>query len=262
MDLGIKGKKALIIGGSKGLGLSVAKALFDEGVDVALISRDKSNIAKALIHIKQSNKAEAIGYIADLADLNSVMKAIDDIEKVFGHIDILLNNSGGPHSSGVIDIESNVWEKYFQSMILPIFKITDRLITGMRQRGWGRILTVASSTIIEPKPHLGISNTLRSSLSGWSKTLASEVAKDGVTVNLLLPGPISTDRTLFLDQVSADRKNCSIDIIKEERIKNIPAGRYGNPEEFGAVATFLASTHASYVTGTMLRIDGGLISSI
>jgi 3-oxoacyl-[acyl-carrier protein] reductase len=145
---------------------------------------------------------------------------------------------------------------------LSVLRATDRVLPGMRERGWGRILMITSTAVVEPNPMLAISSTLRSALVGHSKTLASQVAAEGVTVNVLLPGQIETDRTTFLDQASAERSGKSMDVIRAEKCANIPLKRYGSSSEFGAVAAFIASQQASYVTGSMIRVDGGAVRAV
>jgi 3-oxoacyl-[acyl-carrier protein] reductase len=150
----------------------------------------------------------------------------------------------------------------FDKMVRPLLALTLDVVPGMRQRRWGRILTIASSGVVQPIPHLPISNSLRSSLVGFMKTLAGEVAADGVTVNILAPGRIATDRTRSLDAAAAKRTSRAAEDVERESVAAIPAGRYGAPEEFGAVAAFLAGVPASYVTGSIIRVDGGAIRSI
>ena len=147
-------------------------------------------------------------------------------------------------------------------MVLSVLAITDRVLPGMRVKKWGRIITSTSSGVVTPIPNLAISNALRLSLVGWSKTLAREVAQDGITCNIILPGRIATDRIKFLDEAKAKREGRAVSQICAESTSTIPMGRYGNPEEYADVVTFLASTRSSYMTGSMFRVDGGLISSI
>ncbi len=147
-------------------------------------------------------------------------------------------------------------------MVLSVIAITDRVLPGMRERRWGRIITSTSSGVVAPIPNLGISNALRLSLVGWSKTLAREVARDGITANIILPGRIATDRIRFLDKAKAERERRSVEEVAAESTGSIPVGRYGEPEEYGDVVAFLASAQASYLTGSVIRVDGGLIASI
>ncbi len=261
MDLQLKGKTALILGGSKGLGRGVADALAAEGVAVALVARGQEGLDRAVFEIT-SRGAKAIGYAADLANWPSIEDAANAARIQLGAIDILLNNSGGPPPSGVAGVSAKVWEEQFQAMVLPLFRITELLIGDMRARKWGRILNVASMSVVEPIATIGVSNTLRSAIVGWAKTLATETARDGITVNTLLPGAIATDRTVQLSRAAAERQNISVEEAIKRNAQSIPVGRLGTPAEFGAVAAFLASPLAGYVTGSLIRVDGGAIRSV
>jgi 3-oxoacyl-[acyl-carrier protein] reductase len=263
MDLRIKGRTALVLGGSKGLGWGVASALAAEGVHVALLARGQAALDSAARELAQRYGVEAHGFAADLADADGLIAAVAAAEAALGgRVDILLNNSGGPPPSGIAGIDPALWSAQFEAMVLSLVRVTDRVLPAMRAGRWGRILTVASTVVVEPNPALALSNSLRSTLVGWSKTLAGEVARDGITVNLLLPGQIATDRTVFLDATAAERRGTTADAIKAAKLETIPAGRYGTPEEFGAIAAFLASDHAAYVTGSMIRVDGGVVRSV
>lgn len=261
MDLHLENKTALILGGSKGIGRGIADALAAERVAVAMLARTQATLDKSVAEIT-ARGGRAIGLAADLADWPSVERAANSARQQLGAIDILVNNSGGPPPSGVAGVGPELWEAQFHSMVLALFRITDLLLPDMRSRKWGRILNVASLSVIEPIPNLGVSNTLRSAIVGWAKTLAGEVARDGITVNTLLPGLIATDRSLQLSRAIAERQKITLDEALKRSASTIPVGRLGTPEEFGAVATFLASPLASYVTGSMIRIDGGSIRSV
>ena len=261
MDLKLKGKNGLVFGGSKGIGNGIANALAAEGVAVALVARTQGPLEAAASKINSSG-GRAIGLTADLADWPSVEKAVNSARRELGPIDILINNSGGPPPSGVLGVKPEVWEAQFQAMVLVLFRITEMLLPEMRSRGFGRVLTVASSSVVEPIPSIGVSNTLRSAIVGWAKTLAGEVARDGVTVNTLLPGLIATDRALSLARTHAQRAGISEEESIRRSAQAIPVGRPGTPAEFGAVAAFLASPLAAYVTGSLIRIDGGSIRSV
>jgi 3-oxoacyl-[acyl-carrier protein] reductase len=155
-----------------------------------------------------------------------------------------------------------LWSKSFQSMVLSVIAITDRVLPGMKAKKWGRIITSTSSGVVTPIPNLGISNALRLSLVGWSKTLAREVGRDGITANIVLPGRVLTDRIRFLDEQKAKREGKTVAEVAAESTASIPVGRYGKPEEYGDMIAFLASRNASYLTGSVIRVDGGLIQSI
>ena len=263
MELGLIGKRALVMGGGRGIGFGIAAALAAEGAMVALVSRNQAALDAAATAINAASAGGgAIAIAGDLSDPGSMEAACQEVSARLGGIDILVNNSGGPPPMPISGVDPALWRTQFESMVLAIIRLTDLVVPGMRARKWGRVLTVASSTVVQPHPALGISNTLRSALVGWSKTLAGEVAADGVTVNMLLPGRIQTQRSDEIDRNAAARQQKPVEQVAAETMRNIPAGRYGTVEEFGAVAAFLASVQASYVTGSMIRIDGGAISSV
>jgi 3-oxoacyl-[acyl-carrier protein] reductase len=261
MDLGLKGKTALVLGGSKGLGRGVADALAAEGVAVAMLARGKEALDKAVEEMT-ARGWRAIGVSADLADWPSVERAANSARDQLGPIDILLNNSGGPPPSRAIGIAPEVWEAQFRAMVLVFFRLTDMLLPDMRKRGWGRIINVASESVVQPIPQIAISNTLRGAVVGWAKTLAGEVARDGITVNTMLPGAFETDRVLQIQRATSAQQGLSLEEIAQRAARNIPVGRMGKPSEFGAMAAFLASPLAGYITGSMIRLDGGSIRSV
>jgi len=176
-----------------------------------------------------------------------------------GGLDILVNITGGPPAGPISALDAASLSPHFEAMMLSVIDTTNRLLPRLRERGWGHIITSTSSGVVQPIPDLGISNALRASLVSWSKTLASEVAGDGVPANVVVPGRIKTRRVDELDQKSAERQGRPVEDIVRESLASIPAGRYGTPEEFANVIAFLASDCASYVTGSVFRIDGGLI---
>ena len=258
MDLGISGKKALVLGGSKGLGRGIAEALAGEGVAVALTGRNGETAAKAAAEIGPN----AAGFSLDLAMPEIVDPFLDRLAATFGQIDILVLNGGGPPPTNAADIDPGFWRAQFEAMVLSGMRISHRLLPSMRERRFGRIVAVASTSIREPIPGLTASNALRSALAGWMKTLASEVAADGVTVNMLLPGRLATDRTLSFDRMDAEAEGVSVETVAVRSQSEIPLGRYGTPAEFGAAAAFLASRQAAYITGIALPVDGGLSRSM
>ena len=263
MDLHLTGRRALVCGGSSGLGRAVAEALAAEGAHVALLSRDAAKLQVVADGINATATGRAAVVTADLADHAGLLAAVDTAEGLLGGpIEILLNNTGGPPPSGVAGLDPELWRAQFESMVLSVFRLTDRVLPAMRAAGWGRILNVASSSAVEPSPVLGVSTTLRAGIAGWAKSLATEVAADGVTVNTLLPGRIDTPRIQQLDQANAERTGVPPEQARAKSVESIPVGRLGDPAEFGAVAAFLASPKAAYVTGSLIRIDGGAIKAI
>lgn len=261
MDLDIKDKVALVLGAGGGLGGAMAKALAREGARVALGDIDEA-AAEATAEDIRKNGGTAMVLAWDLADLAVIDTNVARIEAVLGSVDILVNNTGGPKPSNVSGQDAALWRASFESMVLSVITLTDRVLTGMRERKWGRIITSTSSGVVSPIPNLGLSNALRIALVGWSKTLAREVGRDGITANIILPGRIATKRITFLDEQKAKREGRDVAEVSEESVAAIPVGRYGKPEEYGDVAAFLASVSASYITGSTIRIDGGLIASV
>jgi 3-oxoacyl-[acyl-carrier protein] reductase len=261
MDFGLQGKTALVLGGGGGLGCAIARSLAREGARVAVGDIDAAAIERTVEEIRAAG-SEGLPLPWDLADLAVIDERIGTIESRLGPVDILVNNTGGPPPTPAAGQDPGLWRKSFESMILSVIAITDRVLPGMRARGWGRVITSTSSGVVVPIPNLGISNALRLSLVGWSKTLAREVARDGITANIVLPGRIATDRIRFLDEAKAKREGRPVEEVAAESTSSIPIGRYGRPEEYGDVVAFLASERASYLTGSVIRVDGGLIASI
>jgi 3-oxoacyl-[acyl-carrier protein] reductase len=198
----------------------------------------------------------------DLSDLTVIDKNISAIEGRFAPVDVLVNITGGPPPTPAAGQDPSLWSKHFSAMVLSVIAITDRVLPNMKARGWGRIITSTSSGVIAPIPNLGLSNSLRLALVGWSKTLSREVARNGITANIILPGRIATGRIHFLDEAKAKREGRTVEAVAAESTGSIPMGRYGNPEEYADTVAFLASNRASYITGSIIRVDGGLIASI
>jgi 3-oxoacyl-[acyl-carrier protein] reductase len=261
MDLGLRGRTALVLGAGGGLGRAIATALAAEGARVAAADIDAGALAPTLAAIA-STGSEGMALTWDLADLSQIEGHVTAIEARLGPVDILVNNTGGPPPTPASGQAPELWAQHFQAMVVSVIAITDRVLPGMRARKWGRVITSTSSGIVAPIPNLAISNALRLSLVGWSKTLAREVGADGVTVNVVLPGRIATQRILFLDNAKAAREGRAVEAVMAESTAAIPLGRYGDPREYGDVVAFLASARAAYVTGSVTRVDGGLIPSV
>jgi 3-oxoacyl-[acyl-carrier protein] reductase len=261
MDLGLKDKVALVLGAGGGLGSAIALTLAKEGARVALADIDAAAVERVIAEITTAGgKAMAVPF--DLADRAAMDARVTEIEAGFGPVDVLVNNTGGPPPTPASGQDPALWSKSFEQMVLSVISLTDRVLPGMRARKWGRIVTSTSSGVIAPIPNLGISNALRLTLVGWSKTLAREVGGDGITANIVLPGRIATKRITFLDEQKAKRESRSVEQVSAESTASIPAGRYGDPQEYADVVAFLSSTRASYVNGSVIRVDGGFIASI
>lgn len=264
MDLGIRGKNALVIGAGSGLGAACAFALASEGVRVVLAGRH----AESLNHTRDviadiSGAPAALPLVWDISKPEIASAQIEKIKEMLGGpISILVNNTGGPPPTSAAGQSIASWGAQFNNLVLSLIAVTDAVLPEMRQLGCGRVITIASSGVIAPIPNLAFSNTLRSALVGWSKTLSCEVAAYGITVNMVLPGRIDTDRLRSLNAATAEREHKSKETVDAESIKNIPVGRYGHSSEFAAAVAFLASTQAAYITGSLFRVDGGLITSV
>lgn len=261
MDLGLRGRKALVFGAGSGLGAAIAKELAAEGAHVALAGRRAEALQSTADAITQAGGRSLVA-TWDLSNLENIEERASAVEAALGGIDILVNNTGGPPPTPAAGQPTQLWKAQFESMVLSVIKITDRFLPHMRKQRWGRVLTSTTSGVTAPLAGLAISNTLRASLVNWSKTLSSEVAADGITCNVIVPGRIATARLRFLDDFNADKKKESADQVAARNEAVIPMKRYGTPEEYAAAAAFLVSDRASYITGTVLRVDGGLIPSI
>lgn len=262
MDLELNGKRALVLASSRGLGLGIASALVAEGATVLLTGRDAGRLEEAARSLTEQGPGRADWVSCDMAAADAVEQLVKAVSERLGGIDILVNNTGGPKPGPVTQTAGADWQSAFTVMVERVISLTNALLPQMREQKWGRILTLTSSGVEQPIPNLGMSNTLRSALLGWSKTLASEIAADGITSNVLIPGRIHTDRVDELDAAAAARASKSVDEIAAASRATIPVGRYGKVEEFAAVAAFLVSGPASYVTGAKIRCDGGMIRSI
>jgi 3-oxoacyl-[acyl-carrier protein] reductase len=225
-----------------------------------MTARSAERLENAAKAINDLGKGRAHVFVGDLASQTDAV--YDAAVKALGHVDILVANTGGPPAKTAVNVKPEEWVPQFEAMVLPVFKLAGLVLPGMRERKWGRIVTIASTGVVSPIPNLVMSNALRSSIVGWSKTLANEVAADGVTVNLVLPGRIHTDRVDELDAANAKVQNKTPEEVAAASRALIPAARYGRVEEFADTVCFVASERASYITGSMIRVDGGAVRSL
>ena len=261
MDLGLNGKCALVFGAGGGLGSAIARELAAEGASVAVADIDDVAAQQTVAHIVAAG-GRAIALRWDIGDLSQIDGHLTRVRADLGPVGILVNNTGGPPPTPASGQPPQEWSRHFDLMVRSVIAITDAVLPGMRDAKWGRIITSTSSGVVAPIANLGISNALRLALVGWSKTLAREVGGAGITANIVLPGRIATKRIMFLDEQKAKREQRSVADVSAESTAAIPVGRYGNPEEYAATVAFLASVRASYITGSVIRVDGGLIPSI
>jgi len=258
MDLGLSGRRALVVGASRGLGAAITRRLASEGATVLATARKPEAIASRIADLPVEVRRRVHPLRLDLSDMSILDAAVDEA-LAGGPIDVLVNNCGGPLPGAARDVDDDAWLDAFRSMALATFHLTRRLLPGMVERRWGRVITVGSSGIVQPIANLALSNAVRASIAGWSKTLAGEVAASGVTVNMVLPGRIDTERVAALDAARAKRESIEVDEVRRRSVAEIPVGRYGEAEEFASVVAFLAGAPSSYVTGSMVRVDGGLM---
>jgi 3-oxoacyl-[acyl-carrier protein] reductase len=259
MDLGLKGKRALVMGASKGLGRSIADALAGEGAAIVVSGREQASLDKVAAELKASGASAAHGVVADVAKGEQMDMLADEAVRLLGGVDILVLNHGGPPPCIASEITDAALHTWFEHIVASPIRIANRLIPEMRKRGWGRVIVVGSTGMQHPIPSLALSNTLRASIWGWLKTLSGEVAKDGVTMNVLAPGTILTDRVTQTTTARAKQMNVSFDEALAKAAEEIPAGRLGTPDDYGPMGAFLASEKGSYITGSMIRVDGGRV---
>jgi 3-oxoacyl-[acyl-carrier protein] reductase len=249
MDLGITGRVALVTGASKGIGRAIAAELAAEGARVAISSRSRERITAT------AGAIGATGFVHDSSDLDDAPRLVRDVEGALGPVEILVCNTGGPPGGpDALGFTREQWEAAYAELVLAPMALVERVMPGMRSRAWGRVLNVVSTSVREPLPHLMLSNSHRAAMITAFKTLARQVAADGVTLNSVLPGRIATDRIF---EMSGSREAAEASAREQ-----VPAGRMGTVEEMAAAAAFLCSERASYVTGETLAVDGGLTRSV
>ena len=262
MDLGLKGKVALVAGASKGLGFAVARALAADGASVSISSRDEGAIAAAARRIESETGARVTSMAVDVRDKAAIDRWIAQAAETFGGIDALMTNSGGPPAGDAVSFDDAVWQEAAELLLFSTIRMVRGVVPHMERRGGGAILVSTSSSVKEPVPNLGLSTVLRASVSALAKTLALELAGRKIRVNQIIPGRIDTDRVRHLDEVNAKKAGVSADQAKARAVGAIPMGRYGQPDEFGRVGAFLLSDAASYMTGATVQVDGGQIRSV
>jgi len=259
MDLRLRGRRALVMGASKGLGRSIADALAAEGAALTISGRDQGRLDAASHELIALGAASCEGIVADVGDLAQMDALAEGAMRAMGGIDIVVQNHGGPPPGPALEVTEDALTAWFARIVLAPLRVTNRALPGMRERKWGRIVNVGSTGMLQPLPNMVLSNALRASVMGWMKTLSAEVAHEGITCNIVAPGAIRTDRSLETAEGLARRQNKSVDEVIAERAKTIPAGRYGMPAEYGPLVAFLCSEQAAYITGAVLRVDGGMV---
>jgi 3-oxoacyl-[acyl-carrier protein] reductase len=259
MDLGLKGRRALVMGGTKGLGRSIADALAEEGAHLVISGRDQGRLDQAASELKAKGAASAAGIPGDAASGADMDRLADGAVAAMGGVDILVLNHGGPPPCTAWDMKEADLTAWFQNIVVSPIRIAMRLMPAMRAQKWGRVIVVGSTGMQQPIPTLALSNTLRAATWAWLKTLSGEVAKDGVTMNVLAPGTIVTDRVTQTSKARAEKLGITVEEALAQAGREIPAGRLGVPGDYGPMGAFLASEKGAYITGSMIRVDGGRI---
>jgi 3-oxoacyl-[acyl-carrier protein] reductase len=262
MDLGIKGKTALVVAASKGMGKASALGLAAEGARVVMCARGEAALKDAAAEVKQKTGAEVLALAADASRAADISKVVAEANRAFGGVDILVANVGGPPPGPFEAMTDEQWKAAFEQVHLSTVRFIREVVPHMKQARWGRILAIQSSSVKQPVDGLVLSNGIRPGIAGLFKTLAGDLAPHGITVNLVLPGRIMTDRFREHQTDRATRSGVTLEKQMELSSADIPMGRIGTPDEFAAMVVFLASARASYVTGTAVQVDGGLIRSV
>jgi len=260
VDLGLKGRTALVMGASQGLGQATAMQLAEEGAHVILVARREDVLTSVQQQIEDAGGSAEVACcdLFDRASRQALCQLIENLPR----LDVLVANSGGPAPGMAPGIASEVWTQEFDAMVLGLIEIIDTSVIRMKDAKFGRIVVIGSSGIVTPIPKLAVSNTLRSALAGYIKTLSEQMAPFGVTCNVVLPGRIDTPRTKAIDAGGAKAESVEVEEIRARSWAGIPMGRYGTPVEFASMVVFLASVRASYITGIQARVDGGAMKSI
>ena len=262
MDLGIRGKVALVAASSRGLGRAIAEELAAEGVNLVVCARGEEALRKTAEEIRKSSGVEVVDVAADVSDPAGLNRVVGAALEKFGRVDILVTNSGGPPSGTFESLTPEMWDAATRLLLTSAVGLSRAVLPGMKERRWGRILTVTSIAVKQPVEGLMLSNSLRAAVTGFARTLANEVAPFNVTVNNLMPGYTRTDRVEQLARAAGERTGASAKDAFAKWEKEIPMGRLGEPRELAALAAFLASERASYITGSSIAVDGGWISSL
>jgi 3-oxoacyl-[acyl-carrier protein] reductase len=257
MQLGLNGKRALVTAASRGLGLASAMGLAREGCHLVICSRNEARIRTASDAIQRETGQHVHALLADVSDESAAARLVDRTVDALGGLEIVVHNAGGPPAGDFLSMTEAQWHKAFDQNLMSFVRLVHAAVPEMRRAGYGRILSIASSSIKQPIANLVLSNAFRAGVWGLAKTLSRELAPDGILVNLIAPGRIQTERIDEIDRANAERSGRSVDDVKRSSVASIPLGRLGRPEELANLVVFLASEAASYITGQAIMVDGG-----
>jgi len=256
MELGLKGKRAIVMAASRGLGYASALGLAREGCKLIVCSRDQARIEAAAAAIQKEAGADVKALVADVSSASEAKRLVDAAVSAYGGLEIVVHNAGGPPAGETLQMTEEQWQKAFEQNLLSFTRIVGAAAPEMKKAGYGRVLTIASSSIKQPIPNLALSNALRAGVWGIAKTLSRELAPQGILVNVIAPGRIDTERIAELDQANAQKSGKSVEDVRKASIGGIPLGRLGRPEELANLVVFLASQAGSYITGQAITVDG------
>jgi 3-oxoacyl-[acyl-carrier protein] reductase len=262
MDLGLKGKVAVVLAASSGIGRGIATVLAQEGCNIAICARDKSRLALAAEEIQSATGVQVFAEVADVADAASLDGFFDNVFGVYGKVDILVNNSGGPSPGKSLDLMDHQYLSAFELVLMSKIRACRRVVPSMVEHHWGRIINIESTSVKSALENMVLSNVFRSAATAFAKTLSMEYARDGVRVHTLLSGPFLTNRVNELGLAASQQKGIPFDQWKNEVEAETALGRFGDPLEYGALVAFLASDKTDYMTGTCIAIDGGALKTI
>jgi 3-oxoacyl-[acyl-carrier protein] reductase len=258
VDLGLKGRTALVAAASRGLGKACATSLAAEGAAVAICARDRDALEKARDQISEDTGSTVVAIPADVSKEEDVLRFVREGSEALGGCQILVTNAGGPPPGAFEQLDDDAFRQALEALLFSSMRMAREAIPGMREGGYGRIVVMSSTAVKQPIPNLILSNSARAAVAGWAKTLADEVAGDGITVNSIMPGRVWTDRVRSLIEHTAQESGRSIEEERKFQESLIPVGRFGETQEVGDLVAFLASPRAAYLTGTSILVDGGL----
>ncbi|KAB2329561.1 SDR family oxidoreductase [Cytobacillus depressus] len=261
MDLELNGKNAIVVASSQGLGRAIAEELVREGANVVITSRNGEKLEKVKSELEELGSGRVYSYVCDVTNYDQIKSLVASAREAFGKIDILINNAGGPPAGNFEDFDDEAWQQAFELNLLSYIRLIREVLPDLKKEG-GRIVNLASTSVKQPIPGLILSNSIRLGVVGLSKSLSAELAPYNILVNTVGPGLIRTERLENIRALNAKKKGVSIEEEAKKQFNTIPLGRYGEPSEFAKVVTFLASGANTYITGSTLHVDGGMVTSV